>query len=50
MKIKIEDIPKQEALILIGELLVERLESINKTLDIEIVKLKGIKKELLKLK
>ena len=50
MVTKIEDIPKKEDLIILGDTLIEEADNLIKTLDIVETRLKGIKKELLKLK
>ncbi len=50
MVTKIEDIPKDQALIILGDTLIEEGENLIKDLSSRMIRLKGIKKELLKLK
>lgn len=50
MPTKLSEIPQQQAITLIREATIELLDNLIKTLDFEIIKLKGIKQELLKLK
>lgn len=50
MPIKIEDIPKDQALLILGDTLIEESENLIKDLTHRITRLKGIKRELLKVK
>jgi len=46
----LQDLPQKESLGLVNDVIIEELNNLIKTLDFQIVKLKGIKQELLKLK
>ncbi len=48
--IKLSQIPKEEAVVLCRELTIQQIDIIIESLDKEIIKLKGIKLELLNLK
>ncbi len=50
MPTKITEIPKTEALIILGDLMIRESEEFIKGLDLQISRLKSIKRDLLKLK
>ena len=50
MAINLTDIPKDQSLILVADLIIQENDNIIKDLNYRIKRLRGIKKELLKLK
>ena len=50
MAIKLTNLPKKHALMMIGDVIIEENERIINFLEQELVKLRGIKQELLKIR